>query len=200
MAYLTAVSSAIYLVSALLLRVTSGYAFPLLPVAAWIAALTLVVVAATWSTRNRIIQVLVMMIATSAWLLLAMHRLTAVEIPGGYDWPPRLWPTLFDFPLTDYAWIALIGLASFGVTVARVARQRRGDGLAGHFALGLQAADSGTGSSACSASRVPPRLRRGRSVVGPEVQRIAGADDRSGARDRDSAGVRGQRSHRCCNL
>ncbi len=42
MAYLTAMSSAIYLVSALLLRVTSGYPFPLLPVAAWIAALTLV--------------------------------------------------------------------------------------------------------------------------------------------------------------
>ena len=59
-----------------------------------------------------------------------MHRLTAVEIPGGYDWPPRLWPTLFDFPLTDYAWIALIGLASFGVTVAGVTRQRRGDGWA----------------------------------------------------------------------
>ena len=58
MAYLTAMSSAIYLVSALLLRVTSGYAFPLLPVAAWIAALTLVWVAATWSTRNRTIQVL----------------------------------------------------------------------------------------------------------------------------------------------
>ena len=34
MVYLPAVSSAIYLVSALLLRVTSGYAFPLLPVAA----------------------------------------------------------------------------------------------------------------------------------------------------------------------
>ena len=52
MVYLTAVSSAVYLVSAFLLRVTSGYAFPLLPVAAWIAALTLVFVAATWSTRR----------------------------------------------------------------------------------------------------------------------------------------------------
>ena len=60
MAYLTAMSSAIYLVSALLLRVTSGYAFPLLPVAAWIAALTLVFVAAGWSTRDRTIPVLVM--------------------------------------------------------------------------------------------------------------------------------------------
>src|SRR5262245_5164843 len=41
MVYLTAVSWAIYLVSALLLRVTSGFAFPLLPVAVWMAALTL---------------------------------------------------------------------------------------------------------------------------------------------------------------
>ena len=130
MAYLTAMSSAIYLVSALLLRVTSGYAFPLLPVAAWIAALTLIGLAATWSTRNRTIQVCVMMFAITKALGLAMHRLTAVEIPDTFDWPPRLWPTLFDFPLTDYAWIALIGLASFGVTVAGVTRQRRGDGWA----------------------------------------------------------------------
>ena len=128
MVYLTAVSWAIYLVAALLLRVTSGYAFPLLPVAVWMAALTMLWVAATWSTRNRTIQVLVFMFATAKAFGLAMDRLTAVEIPGGYDWPPRLWPTLFDFPLTDYAWIALIGLASFGVTVAGVTRQRRGDG------------------------------------------------------------------------
>ncbi len=130
MAYLTAMSSAVYLVSALLLRVTSGYAFPLMPVAAWIAALTLIGLAATWSTRNRTIQVCVMMFAITRAFGLAMERLTAVEIPDTFDWPPRLWPTLFDFPLTDYAWIALIGLASFGVTVAIVTRQRRGDGWA----------------------------------------------------------------------
>jgi len=59
-----------------------------------------------------------------------MQRLTAVEIPDNYDWPPRLWPTLFDWPLTDYAWITLIGVASFATTVAGVARQRRGDGWA----------------------------------------------------------------------
>jgi hypothetical protein len=130
MVYLTAVSSAIYLVSALLLRVTSGYAFPLMPVAAWIAALTLIGLAATWSTRSRTIQVCVMMFALTKAFGVAMQRLTAVEIPDTFDWPPRLWPTLFDFPRTDYAWIALIGLASFGVTVAGVTRQRRGDGWA----------------------------------------------------------------------
>ena len=127
MAYLAAMPAAIYLVSALLLRVTSGYPFPLLPVAAWIAALNLVLAATNWSTRNRLIQMLGVMVATSAWLSVAIHRLTAVEIQGSYDWPPNLWPTLFDFPLTDYALIGAIGLASFGVAVASVARQRHGD-------------------------------------------------------------------------
>jgi hypothetical protein len=130
MAYLTAMSSAIYLVSAGLLRVTSGHAFPLLSVAAWIAALTLVFVAASWSARNRTVQMLVVMAATLKALGWALGRLTAVEIPDTFDWPPRLWPTLFDFPLTDYAWIVLIGVASLGITVAGVMRQRRGDGWA----------------------------------------------------------------------
>jgi hypothetical protein len=128
MVYLTALSWAIYLVSALILRLTSGYSFPLLPVAAWMAAFTMIWVAATWSTRNKTIQVCVMIFAITQAFAVAQHRLTAVEVPGGYDWPPRLWPTLFDFPRTDYAWIALIGLVSFGVTVAGVTRQRRGDG------------------------------------------------------------------------
>ena len=127
MTYLTAMSSAIYLVSALLLRVTSGYAFPLLPIAAWMAALTLVFVAAGWSIRDRTIPVGVWWIATVYAWVTAVERLTAVELPDGYDWPPRLWPTLFDWPRTDYAWIALIGLASFAVTVVMVTRQRRGD-------------------------------------------------------------------------
>jgi hypothetical protein len=129
MMYLTAASWAIYLVSALLLRVTSGYAFPLLPVAAWMAALTVVFSSASWSTRAAAIPALAWMFATTRALGVAVDRLTAVELPGGYDWPPRLWPTLFDWPRTDYAWIALIGLAAFAVTVVMVTRQRRGDAL-----------------------------------------------------------------------
>ena len=128
MVYLTAASWVIYLVSALLLRMTSGFAFPLLPVAVWMAALTPIWVLATWSTRKPGIQLNVMVSAVAVAYLLSMIRLTGVEIPDEYDWPPRLWPTLFDWPLTDYAWIALIGLASLGVTVAGVTRQRRGDG------------------------------------------------------------------------
>ena len=81
---------------------------------------------ANWSTRNRVVQWLGNMTVGVAWISLAGHRLTAEEIPG-WDWPPNRWPTIFDFPLTDYALMALIGLASFGVAVAGVARQRHGD-------------------------------------------------------------------------
>ena len=199
MAYLTAMSPAVYLASALLLRVTSGYAFPLLPVAAWIAALTLIGLAATWSTRNRTIQVCVMMFAVTKAFGLVMQRLTAVEIPDTFDWPPRLWPTLFDFPLTDYAWIALIGLASFGVTVAGVTRQRRGDGWA--------AVPVGATRRVLGPARQPVPFPvshivcdAGPDMVGPQVQRIAGGDDRRGAGDRDSAVGRGQQCYRCRNL
>ena len=43
---------------------------------------------------------------------------------------PGSWPALFDFSLADYALLASIGVASFGLTVAGVARQRRGDARA----------------------------------------------------------------------
>jgi hypothetical protein len=127
MASVTAMSAAIYLVSALVLRVTSGYVFPLLPVAAWIAGLTLVFVAAAWSTRDKTLPVLVTMIAFAYAWTTVVERLTAVELPDGFDWPPRLWPALFDFPRTDYVWLGLIAAASFAVAIAGVSRQRRGD-------------------------------------------------------------------------
>src|SRR5690606_34593370 len=43
---------------------------------------------------------------------------------------PHQWPTVFDWPLTHYLLLGAIGLALFGLTVAAVARQRRGDGRA----------------------------------------------------------------------
>lgn len=144
LAYLTALSAAIYLVSAIVLRLASSYAFPLLPVAAWMAALTLVFMAGAWSSRIRVVPVLVWVVAVTRALGLSMARLTAVEIPDEYDWPPRLWPTLFDWPRTDYAWVALIAVACFGVTLFMVTRQRRGDRLFGlpWFLRGLSRAES----------------------------------------------------------
>jgi hypothetical protein len=124
MAYLTIVPAAIYLVSAFLLRVISGHPFPLLPVAAWIAVLNVVLLVAYWSSRNMVALMLGCMVPSVAWLLFAIHRLT--DFPEGFDWhdSTSLWPTIFNFPLTDYAFIGLVSLASFGVALAAVARQR----------------------------------------------------------------------------
>jgi hypothetical protein len=128
MAYLAAASAVLYLVSALSLRMMSGYAFPLLPVAAWIAALNLASTAAIWSIRNLVVRSLGSGTVAVAWTLLATHRFTAEDIPGPDLAPPHRWPTVFDFPLSDYASIAAIAVVSFALTVAAVARQRHGDG------------------------------------------------------------------------
>jgi len=136
MAYLTIVPAAAYLASALLLRAIYDYPFPLLPVAAWIAVLNLVLTASHWSARKTSVTTLIGMVFSTALMLFAVHRLTSY--PDGLDWhdSPKLWPTIFDFPLTDYALIVVIGLAAFGATVARVARQRSGDAPAASFAWG----------------------------------------------------------------
>lgn len=126
MAFLAASAAALYLVSALLLRVTFGYPFPLLPVAGWIAAVNLIQAATNWSTRNKSVQLIGTMVATSACALVALNRVHGEEIPGN-DFLPDRWPAQFDFPLADYALMAAISLASFGVTIAGVARQRHGD-------------------------------------------------------------------------
>lgn len=121
---MSTVTAAWYLASALLLRITSGYAFPLLPVAAWITAINVASLATNWSIRNVAVRLLGNLALGMAWLGLAAHRLRVEGIPGP-DWaPPHQWPTLFDFPLSDYALIGAIGLASFDLAVAGVARQR----------------------------------------------------------------------------
>jgi hypothetical protein len=113
MAYQVAMPVASYLLSALLVRVISGYPFPL-PFAAWIAAINLVQAPTNWAIPSRVVTVLGSAVAGLAWTAFAAHRRFAA-------------PTIFNVPLTDYALVAAIGLVSFGVTVAGVARQRRGD-------------------------------------------------------------------------
>ncbi len=127
LAYCTIVPAIAYLASALLLRAVTGYPYPLLAVAAWIAGLNLVLASATWSARKLSVTTLVTAVFTGAWMMFAGKRLTSG--PDGREWhdSPMLWPAIFDFPLTDYAFLAAIGLVAFGVAVARVGRQRRGD-------------------------------------------------------------------------
>ena len=116
MMYLTFLTFAIGLVSASLLKATAGFPYSPLPAAAWIAALTLVLTAIGWSTRG---------MATLLGFMVALFA-------GGNAIGSRLdaFPEGADYPLTDYAVMALVGLVCVGVSVASVARQRRGDAQA----------------------------------------------------------------------
>jgi hypothetical protein len=124
MAYQAALAAAMYLVSALVLRWTFGYPFPLLPVAALVAVAHLGQAAGDWSTRSKVVQ----------WLGTAAPVMVLGSL-ARYRWEG--WPGPFDFSLADYALMAAIGLGSYGVAVAGVARQRRGDArVAGPWTAG----------------------------------------------------------------
>jgi hypothetical protein len=126
MAYLAAMPAALYVVSALLLRLVFGHPFPLLPVAAVITVVNIAQLAANWCTRRFSVRMLANVAVSLVWTGWAINRLSVEEIPGPDVAPPATWPAVFDFPPADYAWIAAIGLTLFGVTVAAVARQRHG--------------------------------------------------------------------------
>lgn len=130
MAYLAAMSAALYVVSALVLRTASGYPFPLLPVAAYIGVLNVAFMAANWWPRTFSLRMLANMAVSVVWTGVSVNLLSVEEIPGPDVAPPAQWPTVFDVPPSDYAWIGAIGLALFGFTVVTVARQRRGEGRA----------------------------------------------------------------------
>ena len=114
MAYQAALGAAVYLLLALVLRFTFDHPFPLLSVAASIAAVHLAQAAGDWSTRSKVVQWLERRVGSwpsclSACIAGSVARNAVRFSPGD-------------------ALIAAIGLASFGVAVAGVARQRRGDG------------------------------------------------------------------------
>jgi hypothetical protein len=116
MAFHAALAVTVYLMSALVLRLSFEYPFPLLPLAAYIAANQLAQAAGDWATRSRALQWAGTGIPPAVLLVLIIHR-------------GRRWPAQFDFSLADYALMAAIGLAAFGVALFGVARQRRGDAL-----------------------------------------------------------------------
>ena len=117
MAYLAASAVAAYLVSALVLRATFGYPFPLLPLAALGAGFHVAQWAVQWGTSNKVFQFAGSMATGLGFTILGFMR--------ARDWPAR-----FDFSIGDYGLVAAIVVASFGLTVAGVARQRRGDARA----------------------------------------------------------------------
>ncbi len=127
MAYLSAVSAATYLVSALVLKLALDYPIPLLPVAAWIVGFNLIQLSNNWSSSKTAVMHVAGTVTTTAWMLFAIYRL--VTFPVSFS-DPKSWLASFELPLSDYALIALVGLACFGITVARVARQRHGDASA----------------------------------------------------------------------
>jgi hypothetical protein len=117
MAFNAASAGALYFVSALVLRAAFGYPFPLLPLTAGIAACHIAQWTVQWGTGNKVLQWLGSIAATIPFAILTYWR--------GHEWPAR-----FDFTIGDYTLIASIAVASFGLAVAGVARQRRGDAVA----------------------------------------------------------------------
>jgi hypothetical protein len=116
MAYQAALAASVYLVSAFALRLTFGYPLPLLSVAAAIAAAHVGQLAGDWSSRSKVVQWVGTMAPVAVLGLLSTRRW------GG--------PALLAFSPADYVLMAAIALASFGVAVAGVGRQRHGDAQA----------------------------------------------------------------------
>jgi len=114
MAYLAASGMAAYLLSALVLRAIFGYPFPLLPLAALIAAYHVAQWAAQWGTSNKVVQFIGSAVGGLGFTLLGMYR-------------TREWPARLDIQFVDYAVLAAVCVVSVGLAVAGVARQRRGE-------------------------------------------------------------------------
>jgi hypothetical protein len=114
MAALVVPAVAVYIVAALVLRSTFGSPFPLLPLAAWIAAFHIAQWAVQWGTSHKGVQWVGSTAAGIGFTVLGVWR--------AQEWPARL-----DVTIGDYALLAAIVVASFALTVAGVARQRHGD-------------------------------------------------------------------------
>lgn len=106
--------AALYLVSAALLGFASGQPLPLLSVAVWIVAIHMVSTFVQWSTRDRVIQWLGSFSIALPFFLLIMART---------DWSPLR----VEFSPAENAVMVCMALVAFGLTVAGVSRQRRGD-------------------------------------------------------------------------
>ena len=106
----------LYLVSAALVGFAFGQPLPLFSVIPWIVASRLGYTCIQWSTPNRIVQWVGSLAVYPPLFILLQHRVGS---------PPQV-----ELSITEIAVMILIGVVSFILTVAGVARQRRGDFVA----------------------------------------------------------------------
>lgn len=151
MAYLAVSSALAYLIPAVVLRTAFDIHFPLAPVAGVLAAVTVVIAAVSWWTRNKAIQVGGAYVVLGGTIL-AYRTLHPENLPGN-DFPPARWPEIFAFSLADYGFIAMLGAAAIGVAIVGVERQRRGDDT---FTLRIA---GGVGRCATALTRLVDALR-----------------------------------------
>jgi hypothetical protein len=116
MAYDAVSCVVLYVASAALLGFAFGQPLPLFSVTLWMMAFHLVCTCIQWSTRNRVAQWIgALAVGWPFWFLLDGRTASPLQV---------------EFSLAENALMALIGVVSFGVAVAGVARQRRGEAVA----------------------------------------------------------------------
>jgi len=117
MMYDAASGAAMYAASAALLGLAFGQTLPVLSMAMLILVFRMVCLFVQWSTRSRVFQWLGSFVIWGA--VIALFNIRA----GGS-------PLQLELSLAEHALMASIGLVAFALTVAGVARQRRGDARA----------------------------------------------------------------------
>lgn len=103
----------LYLISAAILGLVFGQPLPLWPVAMLLVTVHFAFICIQWSTRNRSAQWIGSMAATVPLLFIVKSRLNSPQEIG--------------FAIAEYMLMVMICVVSFGLTLAGVVRQRRGD-------------------------------------------------------------------------
>ena len=116
MAYDAVSCVASYLASAALLGFAFGQPLPLFSMTVCLVAYHLAYACCQWSTRNRVVQWIGAIAFSWPLFFLLVNRVQS--------------PLQVQFSLVENALLVLIGVVSFGLTVAGVARQRHGDARA----------------------------------------------------------------------
>jgi hypothetical protein len=107
---------ALYVVSASLVGFAFGQPLPLLSVVAWILAFHLCYACVQWSTQNRVVQWVGSIAFSLPLFFLLKYRVAS--------------PLQVEFSLIEHAVMVSMCVVAFALTVAGVARQRRGDAVA----------------------------------------------------------------------